>query len=153
MKKFIAISILLGFGLMITLNSCKKKEEETSGASLTSTATLKGKVWAELDITNTEFEAAPAGTKIFVSIESQDLVNNPQYDNKTLIYETTVDASGNYSISVPAGNKSLTAKISGADFEYMQNQGGGTTKRTVYAVGTTTVTINAGDIEINDLYY
>lgn len=120
MKKFIVISILLGFGLMITLNSCKKKEEETTPATLTSTATIKGKVRAELDTDNTDLEAAPA--TIFVTLDSQDLVDNPQYDNKSLTYSGSVDANGDYSISIPAGSKPFSVTISGSDFVYMQNQ-------------------------------
>lgn len=155
MKNLIAISILLGFSLLITLNSCKKKEEEKTPAALTSTATIKGKVWADLDLTNAGSEAAPAGTKLFVTIDSEDLVDNPQYDNKTLIYEASVDANGNYSISVPAGNKAFNVRISGVDFEYntILSSNPQTTSRSIYSTNGANPAINAGTISINDIYY
>lgn len=161
MKKFIAISILFGFGLMISLNSCKKKEEETTPAALTSTATLKGNVKAVLNATNTDEEFAPSGTKLIVTINSADLVDDPipNYSYKTLTYEATVDGSGNYSFSIPAGSQIFSVKLNGVDFTYDQtiwdpsNPGSTTTERKVYTVPQTTVSIQAGDIKINDLYY
>ena len=162
MKKFIVISILLGFGLMITLNSCKKKEEETTPATLTSTATIKGKVWAILDATNATEEYAPSGTKIIVTITTQDLVDYTLDAEKikTLSYETTLDGSGNYSISIPATSKIFTAKVNGVDFEYEQTVWDYTTtptstkkERKVYTVGQSIVNIQAGTVQINDLGY
>lgn len=151
---------------MITISGCKK-EEEVLDLTLT-TATIKGKVWADLNLANDtsstgwyEYhpEFAPSGTKIIAVLNSADLVDAPAtgYTYQELTYEGSVDANGNYTIVVPARGNVVNVTIKAVDFEYQQIvmdvYPATTTERTIYAVGDQNTTVVANEIRIIDFNY
>lgn len=166
MKKILALITIAGLALMITISGCKK-EEEVLDLTLT-TATIKGKAWADLNLANDtnstgwyEYhpEFAPAGTKIIAVLNSADLVDAPAagYTYQELTYEGSVDANGNYTINVPARGNAVNVTIKAVDFEYQQIimdvYPATTTDRTIYTVGDQNTTVVANQIRIIDFNY
>jgi hypothetical protein len=84
----------------IALTSCKKDEVDSSELG---EATLSGNVWAELDLTNATTESV-AGMQVTVIVDTYDWDQNPDnnYDYEERVYTTTTDASGNWTLTIPA---------------------------------------------------
>lgn len=136
MKKSIFILAII-LGGLFAFTSCDKTEEVEPGTN--PTATIKGKVYANLDATDGDMEYAPVGTKVFFRINAQDLVLNPDpaYAYQTLQYETTVDANGEYSISLPTvDHQAVNVAITGDQFEAEQTIGVNTYMELVFAAAT-----------------
>lgn len=106
--------------------SCEKIEnpEPIQAIDSTKTATIKGKVYADLDLNEPGFEFAPAGTIVKVSIASQNFIT-PMGGVKyqPLTFTTTVNSSGEYSVEVPALDQAIIASIYLPDFTATQIQG------------------------------
>lgn len=166
MKKILALITLTGLALMITFSGCKK-DEKVLDLTLP-TATIKGKVWADLNLANDTNltggyqyhpEFAPAGTKIIAVINSQDLVDSsaPGYTYQDLTYEGSVDGSGNYTITVPARGNTVDVTIKAVDFEYdqivMAVYPATTTNRVIYTVADQITTVVSNQIRIIDFAY
>lgn len=156
MKKTVLSGFILASLLLIAVLSGCKKEEATNAPTNVGTATLTGNVKAELNLTNTDLENAPAGTKIIAVISSEDLVTNPtpnvEYEN--ISYETTIDGSGNYTFSsIAAANKEVTVDIYPADFIYYQVQPDNTTRRVVYSVDKITTVVIKNRTTVQDFNY
>ncbi len=120
MKKVFFISAMI-LASVFTLVSCGKEEEKKPGTP--PRATIKGIVYADLDLTNTDLEFAPEGTKLFFRVEAKDLMLSPDanVDYETLVYTATVGNKGEYSISLPSANhQAVTVKISGNEFRVEQ---------------------------------
>ena len=152
MKK-VTILLLVLFGFTaVTVVSCKKAQEASPVVVKTDqTATIEGKVWAELDWTEAGMEEAPSGTTIFFQIEKQDL--NPQAPGgEYLLYSTTIGSGGEYSISVPTNTNGVTVTIIPNDFVY-DVETGGDDLRTVFSAGPMNVTVVYGETEIKDFSY
>lgn len=166
MKKILALITLAGLALMITFSGCKK-DEEVLDLTLP-TATIKGKVWADLNLANDTNltggyqyhpEFAPSGTKIIAVINSVDLVDvpTPGYTYQDLTYEGSVDGNGNYTITLPARGKNVNVRIKAVDFEYnqivMDVYPATTTNRVVYTVADQLTTVVSNQIRIIDFAY
>lgn len=94
----------------------------------TRTATIQGKVLANLDETNdttdsgapqVQYEIAPAGTKLKLVLDYEDFanVNHTQgVQEEDLTYTLELDGSGNYSIELPVPNWPVDARIYLDDF-------------------------------------
>lgn len=125
MKRKIFALMLIGGFLFTT--SCIK-DEQTSPASLdtSKTATIKGLVRVQLDLLNDtlglRLENAPAGTKITFRVNASQYVLNPSGTYDDLIFETTLNSSGEYSIEIPATNKGVNVSIIPDEFVYNQGQ-------------------------------
>lgn len=97
-------------------------------------ATIMGKAIAPLNLNNTTDEYAPTGTKLTASITSNlAAYNDHSGDGKVydFVYEgimtsTTVDATGSYSLTVPATGDGLQVTVYGDDFESAWTNVGGT---------------------------
>lgn len=129
MKKRNLFSILtvIGLGLVVTVSSCSKKEiGEDNAKRANSKATVKGRAFAELDLTNVDLEVAPVGTKLYARLNSEDLVTNPvngaYYED--IIYQTTVREDGNFEFVVDANEKFVNVDIYPEQFLYDQQQAG-----------------------------
>jgi hypothetical protein len=94
----------------------------------TSMATIQGKVTYESDLTNIGRETVPASTRVLAILSggNSNLIGN-QADNyiTSLSYDSldmkgTTDATGNYSIKVPATADGLTYKLVVPDFSATQ---------------------------------
>ncbi len=93
-----------------------------SGTSMT---TIRGKVTFESDLTNKTSETVPAGTVVLANVStsssaalsgltSGSIISKISYSG--LSGKGVTDASGNYSISVPAASEGLDYSVSVADF-------------------------------------
>jgi hypothetical protein len=136
MKKTVLSGFILASLILMTVLVGCKKEEATNAPSSIGVATLTGNIKAELDNTIDGMENCPGGTKIIAIINSSDLVPDGGGDivYENIIYETTVDGSGNYTFNnIAAGNKEVTVKLYPADFIYYQKQWDNTTVRKVYS--------------------
>ncbi len=157
MKKTVLSGLILASLILMTVLVGCKKEEATNAPSSIGVATLTGNIKAELDLTNSDMENCPGGTKIIAIINSGDLVpdggNEVVYEN--IIYETTVDGSGNYTFNnIAAGNKEVTVTLYPADFVYYQKQWDNNTVRKVYKVnGNPEIDLIKGQTKILDFNY
>ncbi|OJJ17130.1 hypothetical protein BKI52_30940 [marine bacterium AO1-C] len=97
---------------------------QTGGTDLP-TATLAGKAVAEIDQTsNTRYQNVPQGTRVVAELNLASIANalldddenNIKFNNVELpnlqTYETTVDATGNYSLQVPTYRGAIPAQTS-----------------------------------------
>lgn len=143
--------------IAVVFQSCKKDEQPTPATiDLTKSATIKGKVKAELDNSNSTSESAPSGTKIIFQVSAQDFPLDPSGNYDDLLYTATVDANGDYTISVPVNNKGVNYTIRPVDFEYNQVQAApaGSTIRKIYSAGSISVNgLITGETRIEDIMY
>ena len=122
-------------------------DDEETPAVVNGSAKITGVAKCELDLSNTEREYVPAGTKIIATIDTEDLVNSPDanvtYPERT--YTTTVGANGVYTLTIEANAKTVTVDITASDFEYDQIQADTITRvRKVYSYAPSTVTVIDG---------
>jgi hypothetical protein len=131
MKRNLLLLFAVTMSLSMVLISCEKDEKSTPiQLDLSSTATIEGIVKANLNLANdtnelgffeTQLEPAPAGTKIIFKVQSAQY--NPQADgNSYTLFETTLNASGGYSIEIPVNNKGVNIQLVPVSFLYDQIQ-------------------------------
>ncbi len=153
MKKSLSIILMILIGGFFALTSC---EEEETDPGTTPTATLKGTVYAELDLSNTSTEKVPAGKKIIFRIDAADLVLEPVtgYNYQTLQYETTTNSDGEYSIELPtATHQGVPVEVQAVSFEAQQTQADDSYRDEVYEHGGSTATLQDGEIVYQDINY
>ena len=151
-KVFILLFVLFGF-TAVTVVSCKKAEVASPVVVKTDqTATIKGKMQADLNLFTSGMENAPSGTKVIFQIEKIDL-NSQAPSGEYLLYETTLNGSGEYTIDLPTNANGVSVAIMPNDFVYNQVQWDETTERTVFSAGQQNVTIVYGETEILDFNY
>lgn len=167
MKQLIFLS-MIAVGLIFINIGCDKDEVPELTERNIPQAVIKGKVFANLNVSSgfSGYESAPSGTKIMAQVWTGDLMPGVEegeedgfvhtYKN----YETTVDGSGEYSISVDATTDGLTVRVICDDFEYDQIQGIHPIDSTqlapirrVYRVSDFEVAVVAGKTSIRDIYY
>lgn len=159
MKKSLSIILMILIGGFFAFTSCEDEEKTDPGTN--PKATIKGQVKADFDLSNNATDInedfAPQGTKIFFRIDAEDLVLNPDpnYDYQTLQYETTVDANGNYSISLPtATHQAVNVDIQPDQFLHDQTDMGGSDKSdVVFVSGGNNVLTKNGQTYNKDLTY
>lgn len=126
------------------------------------TATLNGRLFADLDLTIGGLESAPSGLKITTLIESSQLVDyvNHTGDGEILsiayeqaVNSTVSDANSDYSITVPATASGLKIVLSADDFVFDQITGTGTSQRKVYTVFPDTLRVISGMNLFRDIIY
>lgn len=126
------------------------------------TATIKGRLFADLDLTNAVMENAPSGIKVSTLIEKTQLVNyvnhtgdgeilSISYENAT--NSTLTDNNSDYSIIVPATASGLKIVIQANDFVYDQISTGGNPQRKVFHANADTITAISGITIFNDIQY
>ena len=113
-----------------------------------------------MDTAATVWETAPSGTKIAFKIAMNEL-NDQAPNDEFLIYEATVDGSGNFTIDVPTNSDGVNVEIIPDDFiydkkmftyEYPSWISDGT-ERTVYSIGSWNVTVTTNKNEVQDFDY
>lgn len=126
------------------------------------TATINGRLFADLDLTSGGLEIAPSGLKITTLIESSQLIDyvNHRGDGEILsiayeqaVNSTVSDTNSDYSITVPATASGLKNVLSADDFVFDQTTGVGTTQRKVYTVAPDTVSVISGMSFFRDIIY
>jgi len=163
MKKSL-LFLSLFVAVLVTLNSCKKAAPTAMEFDKSQTANINGYVKAKLDVAtynNTgEYQNAPSGTKIFVTVANNQYVSGAQ---GYAVYETTVGSDGRYSLDIPTDIDGVYIEVELVDFEYNQIQAkydGVTgeyvadgTERKVYNVSSWSTNISVGNVKIHDFYY
>ena len=128
----------------------------------TGTATVNGRTFADLDLTNAGLETVPSSLKVTSLIESSQLVNyvNHKGDGEviSISYEqatnnSVTDANSDYSISVPATASGLKIVITADDFAYNQITAPTTTQRKIYKPITDTITVISGLTYFKDVNF
>lgn len=153
-KVFYSLLVLTGIFVAVSLTSCKKKTT-SSPVPIESTATIKGKVQADLDLTNALFEKAPSGTRVIAIIDAEDLIDNPDplISYGSIEYSGTINSEGEYTISVAAGTKPVNVTIICDDFVYTQIISATNSTRKVYSGPTSGTTVYKDQIKWADLNY
>ncbi len=133
---------MIALGVSLLFTACKKDEDEdaTVPASTLGTATISGRALAKLDLSNdtsnsagnrldngccqdsTRWENVPAGTTLYATIDTDDLILNGGGNGANRIYTTTVDGAGNYTFTVDANVQNVEVKITSDDFTFAQVQ-------------------------------
>lgn len=120
MKKVNVLSVFLA-AMMLLVAGCTKDEQSSPiELDLTKTATIKGVIKADLNLTNQELEFAPQGTTVLFRIETSQFTNLPNFSDNYLIYQAQVQGAGQYEISLPVNEKGIEIVILPDDFEYDQ---------------------------------
>jgi len=126
------------------------------------TATINGRLFAELDLTTPGIENAPVGIKVTAVLESSQMVNyiNHTGDGEILdiSYEQATnhaftDANSDYTIIVPATASGLKIVINTDDFVYDQITAPATTQRKTYSSVADTVSVISGITYFRDVVY
>ncbi len=149
MKKVLFSLFVLGFVSILSFNSCNKANTSTS-EPVAGSATIKGVIKADLNLDGTK-ETVPSGTKVIAQINAVDLIDNPNpgYNYGKIQYETTTNSTGEYSISVAAGTKSVTVNLICDDII----AGSAAVPRLILSGPTATTTVVKNNVQIIDLNY
>ncbi len=152
MKKVFFILTIALYALL-AFTSCKK--DDPVEPQTPPNATLKGIVYADLDLSEAGMEFAPAGTKLFFRINASELMLTPgSADYETLLYTTTVGANGEYSISLPSANhQSVNVDIEADDFRTAQKQADDSMQDKVFTLAPTSTKTLADQEHILDLSF
>lgn len=128
----------------IALVSCKK--DELNSTELGS-ATVNGNVWADLDLTNTEVEGV-SGMQVSIEVNTQNWDQQPVtgYNYDVKVYSTTTNASGDYTLTVPATDDQYDVTIKFEDLYTTQTNQDGSTSNVLVTRGDITKTIWNGAI-------
>lgn len=126
------------------------------------TATISGRMFADLDLTTAGLENAPSGFKVSAVLEPSQLVDyvNHTGDGEILsiAYEqatnsTLSNTNSDYTLTVPATASGLKIILSADDFVYDQITGTATSQRKVYTVNPVTVSVSSGKTYFRDIVY
>ena len=114
------------------------------------TVNVSGEVHAWLDLTGTEIQNAPNGTKLIFRTDASNLCQtiDPAYTYNTLQYEAIV-TDGKYSIDLPAVNfQSVTYDIVPVEFVAEQKQvtPAGAVIKKPYSAAPLTVGVQEGEV-------
>ncbi len=138
--------------------SCNKDEEPELTTYNLEKATVKGKVFADLDITNSTYENAPSGTTVTARVRYSDLGISVGSGimNQYKLYTTTVNSSGDYTLSIDASTSGTSAYFYLDDFTYDQilsSDSLGIVKvRKIYYTDDFSLEVFSGRTTINDVY-
>ena len=151
MKKIFSIIAIALIGAFV-LSSCNKEFETVP----LKTVNVSGEVYAWLDLTGSEIQKAPNGTKIIFRTLASNLCQtvDGSYTYNTLQYEATV-TDGKYSIDLPAVNfQSVTYDIVPVEFVAEQKQitPAGAVIKKVYVVNPATSAPSI-DVQEGEVHY
>ena len=153
MKNIVLILSVL-FVALLSFVSCEKDEDtESAGAPK---ATVKGIVYADLDLTNSNYEFAPKGTKVFFRIDASQLgcASVDGYDYPTNQYVATVGDGGQYSVSLPSSCKNeVVVSIQADQFMAEQTISADTYSSKVFVASETGVSTRAGQTFYLNIIY
>ena len=146
--------LLLAAVTLVSLNSCKKDDNV---APALGSATISGRLTANLDLNSTTGPANVSGVAVLVTVLSSDQVTNTSgITYATKVYTATSDANGLYSVNVEVGDKAVNATVKPNDFVYNQVQITGSTPSTVrtkYSVSSQNTVLYKGSNIVLDFAY
>jgi hypothetical protein len=148
-KFFYAVMVLLA----AVLSSCDK-DVETSPVTTEDFAkgTIKGYVYAQLDLTNYGYEAAPVGSKVIITMPYSELGLN---NSGNLIDTVLLGSDGSFSYEIPADGDGVNVTVKVIDFIYKQKQAFGDQhdyKNSLYSSKTVTYNVKANDLQVQEIY-
>ena len=98
----------------VMLVACKKEEAGVTKTNEPVNAIIKGKAYANTDLTNVDaewgwdiYENVPEGTIVIAIVE---------HEGHSFRYQTSVDANGSYELQIPARNEGVDVMIEYSDF-------------------------------------
>jgi hypothetical protein len=151
-KLFYAFVILLA----TVLTSCDKEIESSSlTIDKTKTGTIKGLVFADLDMTTYGYEnvsTAATGAKVIVTMNYSELGLST---GGSLIDTIDIASDGSFEYEVPADANGVTVTAKIIDFVYDQKQEYGeqhATKKTVFQSTSVDFFVKANDVNIQEVY-
>lgn len=117
----------LSLGLIVSIfafSGCSEEDATTKTIDKSKKATLIVRTHAQLDLLNDtagnfNIETPPAGTKVFIRVDNSEYEATAQ---GVSVYETEIDANGEFTYEVPATDNGLTVMISLDEFLYDQKQ-------------------------------
>lgn len=146
MKKVIFLAAMSLLALL-ALTSCEENVVSTPvSVDLVPKAKISGRASAELNLQTAGFEAAPAGTELFVEVNYNGI--NADVTSGKWMDTIVVDANGMYEIDVPADANGVTVTISPTSFEADQVQNYTAyfkVIKKVYSLNSFTVNISSGN--------
>jgi len=153
MKRIIFYSLAAILAFSIAFTSCEKYEVSTPYEINDSiTATITGYVKAPLDLSDTDEEFAPSGTKIYLKVSLQEFnPNAPQGEFKT--YSTTVGSDGTYSFSLPSNDNGIDFTIIPEDFRTNQIQWDDSSEEVIFSANEHSSTVISNQTYIYDINY
>jgi hypothetical protein len=107
----------------------------------TGTATISGKIFADLDLTTSGLENGPSNTKVSSIIESNQFQNYVTHSGdgqvlaisyENVINQTSTSSAGDYTFQVPATGSGLKIVLKPDDFVYQQQTSTGIFQRKIY---------------------
>ena len=164
-KRILSLVGLSAMALLLSVSSCKKSDVSSDALVLdqTKTCTLKGKVYAQLDLVNDAnsttgsiWETPTSGTMMYFKVDNSDYLTGAAGSK---IYSASI-TNGAYEVVIPASPKgAVSVTIMFNDFEALQTQeklGTGTpvvhiadgTKKAVYTHSDVTVSVTHEGSEI-----
>jgi hypothetical protein len=154
MKKFMSVFAAIFVMFAVLMVSCDKDETGTSfSVNLLKKATIKGYVYAQLDLTTDGLEKAPPATRIVISIPYNNLNSLASGNYKDTAF---VNAEGSFEIEVPVGTNNATVTIIPLPFETNQVQALGSVETPIkkyYTMAASSITLSASDYEIVEIIY
>lgn len=169
----IKFSLLAVFAVAAVLSSCSK--EDPVSADVSTRATITGIVRGNIDFTNdfiieenqvggeTVIDTIPTvvferleDVRIFARFNTADLTTNPQqgFNYPDRITETRTDADGRYTLTIPAGTKSVSVAVNGNDFETELILEDGQTERAVMSTsGASHISVTQNETRVVDFTY
>lgn len=125
--------------------SCDKDETASNlTVNLLQKGTIKGYVYAELDLTSAGLENAPVGTQVILSVPYSQLNSSASGMWKDTV---EVNAEGFFVAEVPTGNASVSVSIMPQPFEAIQIQELGSYEpevRKIYTYGSMITKVSSG---------
>jgi hypothetical protein len=154
-KSFFKNTLLLALPIAICFSACSDEKESKYEPAAVGQTKIYGRVSADLVLNNGVMETAPAGTKITAWIDGKQLVLNPVYGvtYPKKFYSATVDANGNYVLTVDAANTPVQVNIDPTTFEYNLTLENGTQKMVNYTTTGTVMTGYNGQSQRQDFDY
>lgn len=164
-KQILQITMALALPFALFTQSCKKDSEETKTTVAMGSATITGRITADMILNNGTREGV-SGIKVTGRINTADLITSGSVVTAglTRTYEATTDADGNYTLTVEVNSKPVGVTLDiPASFNAEQTLENGTKKQTVFTRNTVipaTITVNRSqtvtqnadyDYEINAL--
>jgi len=123
-NRVLTIFALMSLAIVTFFSSCEKDEQSTDlKIDETKTATIKGKVWANLTQANDEnftmLDAVASGT-ILAKVAYTDYNSGASNDEQSYKIQTVTISNGEYSFTIPTTKAGVTVTLYPQDFTATQ---------------------------------
>lgn len=133
MKKQVRKVLLLIAAPLIMLSSCSDDETKNTATVELGSATITGRVTADVILNNGIKKDGLPGYTVAATINTQDLVTSPSGSYPSKTFTTITDANGNYTLNIDANIKPVSVTLSySPDFYASQTTENNTNRRVRY---------------------